>query len=56
LPVEPIDTDAADQREQQPRELLGEHGSGDERRIVGTRGDEQRPGDQSDAVTEIGNG
>ena len=43
-PVEPVDVDPADQREEQPRQLLGEQRPGDEQRVVGQGGDEQGAG------------
>jgi hypothetical protein len=54
--VQPVDQRPADQREQQPGKPLGDGEAGDQPRVAGQAGGQQRPGDQGDAVAQVGHG
>ena len=51
--VDPVGQDTGKEPEQQPWQALEQGTQGDQQGILGLRGDQQRPGRQSDAVTEI---
>jgi len=52
-PVEPVHVDAADQREQQPWQLLGEDRAADQRGVAGKRREQQRAGREHHAVADV---
>jgi hypothetical protein len=54
--VQPVDQRPADQREEQPGEALGDDQAGDQAGVAGQGGGQQRPGDQGDAVAQVGDG